>query len=157
MQRIIAAIRRGIDRLKWQMTPDNNVMHANPENVKRRHHSHLFFNMRTTMTIHVYNSPDGEAMFSVNTINFNSGQAGGGCLPSYQVDVEELNFSDDQQGQAATWQLTTKQPHGELKEYDAATEFIPLFVLEGHVKAKNEGGEFEPVKGLAFWMKPVRK
>lgn len=126
-----------------------------PENLKRRHQSKASLGTAMRMSIHVFNNPSNEAQYSFDRISFNSGTAGGGYLPDYQIDVGKLNYSDDQQGQAAEWQIINERPHGPLQVYDADEKFIPLFILKDHIKAKDESGNFQPVKGLAFWIEPV--
>lgn len=128
-----------------------------PENLKRRHQSKKNLGTVITMTIHVFNSPSNEAQYSFDSISFNAGRAGGGYLPDYQIDVGELCYSDDQQSQAADWQIVNERPHGPLQVYDADEKFIPLFILKDHIKAKDEDGSFKPVKGLAFWIEPLSK
>ena len=123
-----------------------------PENLKRRHSSKTNLGPAMRMTFHIYNSPSNEAKYSLDRISFESSSAGGGYLSDYQIDVGELNYSDDQQAQATDWQLTNEMPHGEHFVYDDDTKFIPLFILKDHIKAKDENGNFQPVKGLAFWI-----
>ena len=126
-----------------------------PANVKKRFKSRTFLKMRTNMSIHIFNDPKGNAMYSVDMVDFTSGRAGGGYLPDYEINVNKLNFADDQQGQAAEWRIINKKPHGELRVYDSGTTFIPLFVLEEGISVKNKDGKFEKCKGIAFWIEPV--
>ena len=127
-----------------------------PENLQPHSRSKTFFRMRTRMTIHVYRNPKGEPEFSVDTVDFSSGQSGGGSL-QHHVNVNRLNYVDDQHGQAITWRIANDRPHGEVQYYPAGTSFIPLFILKKGISLEDEQGNPLPTQGLAFWIEPKPK
>ena len=92
----------------------------NAESVVKRYQSKKLLRMTSNMSIHVHKDPKNEVMFSVDIVDFDSGQSGGGYMPDYKVNVNALNFSDDQHGQAVDWRIGNERPHGELQVYDAS-------------------------------------
>lgn len=126
------------------------------ENVEAHSPSTMFFRMNSNMTIHIYKNPKGKTQFSVDVLDFNSGQSGGGDI-KHNVKINSLNYSDDQHLQAVEWRIANERPHGEAIYYPAGTRFIPLFILKENISLLDENGNPKKSEGLAFWIEPVLK
>lgn len=121
-----------------------------PQNLQRHSYCELRLNMTHTMEIHVGKNPSGEVEFSAHLVCYNAGMTSGAKI-KHSVDINALNYSDDQHRRAAEWRIENKRPHGDVQVFDEATMFVPLFILGDGVTLNDKNGEPKKCEGLAFW------
>ncbi len=121
-----------------------------PQNLQRHNYCELRLSMTHTMEIHISKNPSDEAEFSAHLVCYNSGASSGAKI-KHVVDINALNYSDDQHRRAAEWRIQNKRPHGDLQVFDETSNFVPLFILKDGVTLNDKNGQPKECKGLAFW------
>ena len=125
------------------------------ENIEYHARSTLFFKMPATLVIDLYRGHKGVTSCWAKTVDFISGQVGGGEL-RHRINFQKAGSSLEQHDIVATRRITTGKPHGDVVSYPGGADFIPLFIFDDGVTLQDDSGNDVETKGIAFWFEPKR-